>query len=273
MQRSEQIGDLIAALAKAQSEFGSAIKESENPAFRSKYADLAANIGAVRPALSKNGIALMQFDETDLERQTASVTTALHYGEQFISITAEAPATGRNGFDVQSIGSCWTYLRRYTLQAICGLASEDDDGNSLQGNNPPIQRKTSAEVKADAQKRADALKPQAGKFLLADDLLQCVILSVKDSEKHLNVVFNGRVDGFNYAFCWHQSLIPALKSAVGKEVSIRIAPRRGEDKKSIQSFTIEDVISVEGVQYKNGKPDQLLTQLTASLEAEEGITA
>jgi hypothetical protein len=148
MQRSEQIGDLVAALAKAQAEFTFAAKDSNNPAFNSKYADLAANIVAVRPSLSKHGIALMQFDEVDLERQTASVTTSLHFAEQYISIMAEAPAVGQKGFNVQSIGACWTYLRRYTLQALCGLASDDDDGNSLAVENKPVPAKAKAAPKS-----------------------------------------------------------------------------------------------------------------------------
>jgi ERF superfamily len=139
MQRSETIGGLIAALAKAQAEFTFAAKESKNPAFGSSYADLASVISAVRPVLSKNGIAFLQCDESDVTRQTASVTTSLHHGEEWISVTAEAPATGLKGFNVQSIGSAWTYLRRYTLQAVCGLASDDDDGNSLAVANKPVQ--------------------------------------------------------------------------------------------------------------------------------------
>jgi hypothetical protein len=142
VERSEQIADLVTALAKAQAEFTFASKDSNNPAFGSKYADLAANIIAVRPALSKHGIALMQFDASDVERQTASVTTALHLGEQWISITVEAPAIGNKGFNVQSLGACWTYLRRYTLQALCGLASDDDDGNSLAVENKPVFKKS-----------------------------------------------------------------------------------------------------------------------------------
>ena len=158
MQKSEQIGELVTALAKAQAEFTFAAKDSTNPAFNSKYADLAANIQAVRPALSKHGIALIQLDESDVERQTASVTTSLHFAEQWISVTAEAPAVGLKGFNVQSIGACWTYLRRYTLQALCGLASDDDDGNSLATQNQPVPKKSQAEVRADAQRRAEEAK-------------------------------------------------------------------------------------------------------------------
>lgn len=131
MQRSETIGGLISALAKAQSEFTFAAKESKNPAFGSRYADLASVIAAVRPVLSKHNIAFLQLEECNVAMQTASVTTSLHHGEEWVSVTSEAPAVGQKGFNVQSIGSAWTYLRRYTLQAVCGLASDDDDGNSL----------------------------------------------------------------------------------------------------------------------------------------------
>ena len=130
MERSETIGDLIAALAKAQADFTPAFKATTNSAFGSKYADLAANIEAVRPALNKHGLAFLQFPDVDLERQTVSVVTALHHGEQYISQRFEAPAVGRQGFNVQSIGAATTYLRRYGLQALCGLASEDEIGRA-----------------------------------------------------------------------------------------------------------------------------------------------
>lgn len=138
--QSEQIGELIAALAKAQMEFTPALKDSDNPFFKSKYADLAANINAVRPALNKNGIAIIQADSSELERALARVRTSLHCGEQWIASEAEAPAIDKSGnVNVQTLGSAWTYLRRYTLQALCGLASEDDDGNSLsQGEGKKI---------------------------------------------------------------------------------------------------------------------------------------
>lgn len=138
MDRSPEIGALISALAKAQSEFGHAIKGNTNSAFNSKYADLADNIDAVRPSLNKHGIVFLQFPEVDVAAQTVTVTTALHLGEQFIANAFTAPGTGQRGFNVQSIGAATTYLRRYGLQAICGLASADDDGNSLAVDNKPV---------------------------------------------------------------------------------------------------------------------------------------
>ena len=172
MNRSENVGELMGALAKAQAEFTFASKESKNPAFGSSYADLASNIVAVRPALSKHGIAFLQFDESDVERQTASVTTSLHHGEQWISITAEAPAVGMKGFNVQSIGACWTYLRRYTLQALCGLASDDDDGNSLAVENKAIAKKSAIpkdlETPADVRRSKFFAKAKEHGWGLAD---------------------------------------------------------------------------------------------------------
>jgi len=147
IRRSPEIGALIAALAKAQGEFGQATKDSANPYYSSKYADLAAVIGAVRPALSKNGIAILQIPCADLRRQVGIVTIGFYHGEQFLEFDLEAPATGkakdgRDRFDVQTLGACWTYLRRYGLQGATCLASEDDDGNSLMGpeNKPMPQR-------------------------------------------------------------------------------------------------------------------------------------
>lgn len=142
MERSEHIGELIAALAKAQAEFQPLLKDSANPYYNSKYADLATVIAATRPALTKHGIAVTHSCGSDIDRQVAVVTTTLHCGEQWLSSTAEAPAIGKakDGgirFDAQTIGAAWTYLRRYTLQGLLGIASEDDDGNELVTENAP----------------------------------------------------------------------------------------------------------------------------------------
>lgn len=149
MERSEHVGELIAALAKAQAEFQPALKDSNNPYYNSKYADLATVIAATRPALSRHGIAVTHSCGSDIERQCAVVTTSLHCGEQWIASTAEAPGTGKakDGgvrFDAQTLGAAWTYLRRYTLQGLLGIASEDDDGNSLvtEQTPPPALRRT-----------------------------------------------------------------------------------------------------------------------------------
>ena len=252
MKRSEEIGSLVAALAKAQAEFGQAVKEADNPYYGSKYADLAAVIGAVRPALSKNGIAMMHTLESDLERQVAVVTVGLYCGEQFMEVEVEAPATakGKDGqpkFDVQSIGAAWSYLRRYSLQAICGLASEDDDGNSLQNDNKPIPKKQ-ADQKPAAQPDA------AYNFSVTGDRMTCTLRGILEKEtrekhaKYLNVTFHGYYETFNFATCFDTNLFATLKSGVGKECVLQIKYEKGD-----KFLNIIDVLSVNGVDIKTGE--------------------
>jgi hypothetical protein len=150
MQRSESVKNLMAALVKAQPEFTAALKNSENPAFKSKYADLGSVITAVRPALNKHGIVLLQLCESDTTRQTTTVTTYLYCGDEWVSFSAEAPAKGiGEKYNVQTMGAAWTYLKRYTLQGLLGIPSEDDDGNSLAVNNAPTPVKSYGTMDAD----------------------------------------------------------------------------------------------------------------------------
>ena len=57
---SPTIAELAKALSAAQGEVEGAVKGKANPAFRSKYADLAAVWDACREALTKHGLAIVQ---------------------------------------------------------------------------------------------------------------------------------------------------------------------------------------------------------------------
>ena len=79
--------ELYAALAKAQGEITNAAKNSKNPHFKSDYADLASILDTVKPALSKNGIAVVQ--GTAFDGHMVTVTTVLaHAGGGSISSEA-----------------------------------------------------------------------------------------------------------------------------------------------------------------------------------------
>jgi hypothetical protein len=118
--------EIFAALAKAQKEFGPALKTSSNPHFKTRYAALDACIEAVIDALNNNGIMLMQ--QTHLCDDGVIVeTTFLHEsGQQFSAGKLHIPAAKH---DPQGFGGALTYARRYSLQAACGIAPEDDDAN------------------------------------------------------------------------------------------------------------------------------------------------
>ena len=123
---SEALGQLAAALAAAQGTMGHAAKDGKNPHFRSSYATLASVIEAIREPLNRQGIAYTSLPST--EGLIVSVETRLiHKSGEWLSTTASAVVKDASA---QVVGSAQTYLRRYGLQAICGLACEDDDGEA-----------------------------------------------------------------------------------------------------------------------------------------------
>jgi hypothetical protein len=128
--------EIAAALVKAQKAFGPALKTSSNPAFRSKYAKLENCIDAVIDALNDNGIMLMQ-QTHPCEDGVIVETIFIHEsGETMSGGKLHVPAAKH---DPQGYGSALTYARRYSLQAACGIAPEDDDGNMATSAMQPKQ--------------------------------------------------------------------------------------------------------------------------------------
>lgn len=120
------------ALAKAQAEMGRALKESSNPAFRSKYADLGNVMDACLPALNKHEIAVIQpVCETDAGRVVKTIL--IHSSGECLECAVPL-IVGKN--DMQGLGSAITYGRRYGLMSMAGIAPEDDDGNAAAKSAP-----------------------------------------------------------------------------------------------------------------------------------------
>jgi hypothetical protein len=129
MQKSETIGELAKALAVAQGEIQNAKKDSENPFFKSKYADLAAVRDACQGPFSKNGLAVIQTPKSVITEDATIIgleTLLCHSSGEWVSEELSAVPVKT---DPQGIGSCITYLRRYALASFAGVAAEDDDGN------------------------------------------------------------------------------------------------------------------------------------------------
>lgn len=125
--------ELFAALAAAQGEIENAAKNAANPHFRSRYADLAEVLNTIRPVFSAHGLSILQATSYD-GSLCSVVTTVAHKSGGYVSSTASCqPAKS----DAQGIGSATTYLRRYGLAAMAGIAQEDEDGNAAAHNNPP----------------------------------------------------------------------------------------------------------------------------------------
>lgn len=132
--KSEQIGELAKALSSAQSQIRGALKDSSNPFFKSKYADLESCWDAIREPLTKNGLSVTQTFDWIENCGTVLVTTLLHSSGQWIS--GKMPLVQVKQ-DPQSTGSATTYMRRYALAAIVGLVQVDDDGEASHGRYSP----------------------------------------------------------------------------------------------------------------------------------------
>ncbi|MDE2098422.1 MAG: ERF family protein [Patescibacteria group bacterium] len=200
MQQSAQIDQLATALAKAQAEITGAKKNSDNPFFKSKYADLAEVWDVIREPLSRNGLAVLQFpsfrisafpgaDGTPIDPYArVYVTTILtHASGQFV---ADELSLKPSKDDPQSVGSAITYARRYALAAAVGVAQEDDDGeratrpeapakptdNSASTTTRPKERakpepkKQGPSLAGQCKELADKLGlPQAARKAMSDD--------------------------------------------------------------------------------------------------------
>lgn len=125
-------GALAGALAKAQGEMQNAARDSENPFFKSTYADLTSVWDACRGPLSKNGLSITQTFENSPEGKLMLRTTLLHVsGGSVSSLLPIVPVKN----DPQGVGSAITYMRRFSLSALVGIApGDDDDGNAANGN-------------------------------------------------------------------------------------------------------------------------------------------
>jgi hypothetical protein len=132
--RSEQINELAAALSKAQGEMKLAELNRANPFFKSSYSTLSAVIAACQEPLSKNGLAYSQFVQRN-ESGLCVETMLMHSSGQYLSSVCPL-IVGKQ--DMQGLGSAITYAKRYALQAMVGVASdedpEDDDGNGAKDN-------------------------------------------------------------------------------------------------------------------------------------------
>lgn len=167
---SPSVGKLFAALSKAQAEMGPAVKDRENPHFRSAYTTLASAINAARGALAAHGLAVVQGATYDGDKVT--VTTTIACGDEWMrSHLSLRPTKG----DPQGVGSAITYARRYAYMALLGLAPEDDDGEAAsRGREParsaPTQTRPPAASPADDSPEVEAIWAELKEVENLDDL-------------------------------------------------------------------------------------------------------
>ena len=119
--------NIYMALCAAQAGMGKVVKGATNPAFKSKYADLADVVSVAMPSLTEQGIAMFHMMVRD--EQGAVMRTMLVHGASETSVSCDVPLI-INKNDMQGMKSATTYAKRIGLESLTGIAPEDDDGNA-----------------------------------------------------------------------------------------------------------------------------------------------
>jgi hypothetical protein len=119
--------NIAMALCAAQANMGRVVKGAVNPAFKSKYADLADVVAVVVPALTAEGIAM--FHAHGRDEHGPYYRTTLAHGASDTALHCDVPLiVDRN--NMQGMKSAVTYAKRIGLESLTGIAPEDDDGNA-----------------------------------------------------------------------------------------------------------------------------------------------
>jgi hypothetical protein len=164
MKSSELINELANALCNAQGQMGGAVKDSSNPFFKSKYADITSVIKAIKQPFSDNGLSYTQFPISN-EHGVGVSTRLMHVSGQYLEMEYTLPTVKK---DPQSSGSAITYARRYALQSIAGIPVADDDAEAamLRGDENKSEVKTISDKQIiTIEKLLDETKSDRFKFL------------------------------------------------------------------------------------------------------------
>jgi hypothetical protein len=141
MRTSDSIKAIAPALLTAQRNIKFAAKNSKNPHFKNNYADLPSVIDAIKDALNDAGIVFMQMPTPSEDGRLHLTTRLLHETGEWIEDTAVCAMPKQ---DAQGFGSSMTYLRRYSLAAVCGLYQADDDGEAARYDTEPYAKQIRA---------------------------------------------------------------------------------------------------------------------------------
>ncbi len=125
---SEHLGDIALAMSKAQGAMYNGEKDKQGYGY--KYMTLANLTDIIRPHLTANELTLIQTHETIKRPNTTTVLTTtrvIHSSGQWIQNKLELPVTPMKQLSpCQLCGIPMTYARRYALQALFMISSEED---------------------------------------------------------------------------------------------------------------------------------------------------
>jgi hypothetical protein len=152
---TEKTLGIAKAFVEAQKEFEKTGLEGKNPHFRSNYARLDACVAAVKPALNKHGIALIQKTH-ECENGVKVETIFMHEtGEQISGGLLYVPSEQQSP---QKYGSALTYARRYSLLTACGVPPEEKLDDDAEVAEQPYRETKSMAEKLPQRKAPEEVK-------------------------------------------------------------------------------------------------------------------
>ena len=137
MRRSDDLKELIAAMVKAQAQMPNATRDKQgmdgNRTY--PYATLASVIDTMREPFTSNGLCHWQCVRLTESGEVSVETFIAHVsGQMYSEVLARKPDRRDN---VKGLGSEISYLKRYALMAMAGIAAEEDDEGIERGQNAP----------------------------------------------------------------------------------------------------------------------------------------
>lgn len=122
--------DFLLAYSKLLQSINAIKKDTENPFYKSKYADLNSIFDEVKEKITENGFVLLQnVENMTLRTRIVHIETGEMLESEFSLVTQK--------MDMQQLGSAVTYARRYSLLPMLNIETEDDDGNQACGIKKP----------------------------------------------------------------------------------------------------------------------------------------
>lgn len=235
MTRSETVGAIAAALAKAQSVMRNPAFDKQNSAYQGfRYASLGAHLDAIRNPLSANGISVVQPTAVAEAGRVHVTTMLLHTSGEWIASEITMPC----GNTAQAVGSALTYARRYSLAALVGIVGEDDDdGNAATQAAAEAKPIKKAAVKAEqTQDAPNALQPaQAEEF----KILKVAKKTAKSGSPIWWVMFEDRNGATLKASTFSETTGDALQVAQGLRCVATLKPVKDTDYFSIWNCEVK----------------------------------
>lgn len=128
MNKSESIGNLAAALSKLQGEIQNTTKDRQGYGYR--YTTLDAILEMARPLLHKYELAITQLTVNDASNPSVVGIEGVlcHSSNEWLSSTVYMPVEPKKGLSLaQCSGVVISYIRRYQIAALLGIAQTDND--------------------------------------------------------------------------------------------------------------------------------------------------